>query len=903
MAPSATARPRNGELRGNSAVNSEPPSTPNIPRDTSDPPSGATDSPDITPNAFYHRNLVQSPRNVDQLDWPPPSALKPPFNRRHFVQQSQESATAVLRETSSREMSAAATSASSPTMDPPRTPSASARPTSRIPIRQGSSSRSPTARASTSNTSPSQGTRSTTATSPSTVSSANASPSRIPIRRDSTSRSPTTHASASSTPASPAAQSKTTAAERSPSRVPVARKYKDAASLALAYERTRREIEELKALMREQQALEQQSMPSSPAKTPAHTGQKLLPQQGNEENALDTAHGGYKPDRSGEDVTHSDGGGGKIRRTIPRTPEKAAPKTLRPAGRQETVKTTIPQQQDPTRTGLVHRNLRTPAGASRDEPIMQEEAKDTEGASTVSSPFSPGPMDVPRGPPSPCGGMRYCEKDHRHQVQISEPVVSPAWISENALTPSPYRPTGLNVPEIAFSEASPEKKIEREDYFRGRAATEKPSHAHWSLRAVPPSPAVFTPSASPSRTPGRFEAKIPRTPYPRQQELSDALAEPEEVEDIPAAAPAKIAPRNQTVSRLFAPTASSRARSRTGDEKALKPTVKQSKQPISRLATTTGKVPVKTAAQGTIKAAPATKSSTRPAQPIAGERLPKQAPVAKTVAPAPKAAPAAHKTSAKAPGAATKASGPTNKAAVPVRSKTPKLPMRAKSPKLAPRPPAVAVVGASPSKRRSPPGRMYLAVNPTPTSVFDRLAAPTAASRARGRSRQDLAPPSREPSRNSNASIRGRPTSRIEAPTTASLAHQTPFKTPKARKVTPVYAPTPPAPKCQAEDWEQRGYAAYEAVRLIEKHASSRENQSHVSKMKKAIGQVFETLKADEGEILMMWGDVKKAVVEDMWSEVVKMIESMEWLVSGEQEEPVVEGLVRRVGMSRFAEA
>jgi hypothetical protein len=136
-------------------------------------------------------------------------------------------------------------------------------------------------------------------------------------------------------------------------------------------------------------------------------------------------------------------------------------------------------------------------------------------------------------------------------------------------------------------------------------------------------------------------------------------------------------------------------------------------------------------------------------------------------------------------------------------------------------------------------------------SVFDRLTVPTAASRARA-----VSPNLPLSKKTSQRKLEGKP------------------------QPNP-----PPPPKTQFQIWEQRGYAAYEAARLIEKCCFMDVQLDDIRAIRKEINVVF----------VEMRGQGRKEEVEGGYGKVAGLLRRVVWVMDGEQGEEVVEGLVKKV--------
>lgn len=171
--------------------------------------------------------------------------------------------------------------------------------------------------------------------------------------------------------------------------------------------------------------------------------------------------------------------------------------------------------------------------------------------------------------------------------------------------------------------------------------------------------------------------------------------------------------------------------------------------------------------------------------------------------------------------------------------------------------PAFSTARAPPSPQRrphraiTPPSRTFKVIATRPVSVFDRLTVPTAASRARA-----VSPNLPLSKKTSQRKLEGKP------------------------QPNP-----PPPPKTQFQIWEQRGYAAYEAARLIEKCCFMDVQLDDIRAIRKEINVVF----------VEMRGQGRKEEVEGGYGKVAGLLRRVVWVMDGEQEEEVVEGLVKKV--------
>ncbi|KAF8545315.1 hypothetical protein BDD12DRAFT_871602 [Trichophaea hybrida] len=179
--------------------------------------------------------------------------------------------------------------------------------------------------------------------------------------------------------------------------------------------------------------------------------------------------------------------------------------------------------------------------------------------------------------------------------------------------------------------------------------------------------------------------------------------------------------------------------------------------------------------------------------------------------------------------------------------------------------PAFSTARAPPSPQRrphraiTPPSRAFKVIATRPVSVFDRLTVPTVASRARAVS-PNLHPTSKKPPHS------------------------------KSRTETKQQSPPPAPPKTQFQIWEQRGYAAYEAARLIEKCCFMDVQRDDIRRIRKEINVVF----------VEMRGQGRRAEVERGYRKVADLLRKVVWVMDGEEGEDVVEELIRKV--SREAE-
>ncbi|KAF8251270.1 hypothetical protein K440DRAFT_659036 [Wilcoxina mikolae CBS 423.85] len=174
--------------------------------------------------------------------------------------------------------------------------------------------------------------------------------------------------------------------------------------------------------------------------------------------------------------------------------------------------------------------------------------------------------------------------------------------------------------------------------------------------------------------------------------------------------------------------------------------------------------------------------------------------------------------------------------------------------------PAFSTARAPPSPQRrrhraiTPPSRAFKVIATRPVSVFDRLTVPTVASRAR---------------------------------TVSPNTHPTSKKPPhsKHRTETKQQSPPPAPPKTQFQIWEQRGYAAYEAARLIEKCCFMDVQRDDIRGIRREINVVF----------VEMRGQGRKGEVERGYRKVAELLRKVVWVMDGEEEEDVVEELIRKV--------
>lgn len=179
-------------------------------------------------------------------------------------------------------------------------------------------------------------------------------------------------------------------------------------------------------------------------------------------------------------------------------------------------------------------------------------------------------------------------------------------------------------------------------------------------------------------------------------------------------------------------------------------------------------------------------------------------------------------------------------------------------------------------RRHTPPNRLFTAVSTHNLNVFDRLCAPTAASRARARSQRSG---SRPDSRN-GASY---------DPCFTAHGHRSahPVAPGSARREPPIYAPDPRTPQTQLEAWEQRGYAAYEAARLIEKSSFTMEQKHGIQHLHRLINAVFVGMKLRAPE--------KEAKIETAFGEVVAQLNLLFFLLEGKPDEAHVAKMIARV--------
>jgi hypothetical protein len=471
-------------------------------------------------------------------------------------------------------------------------------------------------------------------------------------------------------------------------------------------------------------------------------------------------------------------------------------------------------------------------------------------------------------PPSPCGGMRYCEKNHRHQLRMSGPVSTPPWISENRMTPATEYPGNDSTFHLRVHDVSPARAggLSLEPNSRSLMTPRR----YLSVRAVTPSPAPF--GGQQPRMSGRTPGKIPTRPVPvclssgeepgveyLQEESSAAQSS-----TAPEPSKERAAVKKETgiSSRLFAPTAASRARSRQG------PDVSAHANALSSRPAANNPKP-----QGTGKGSISTVKPRNSRQPQP-----------KSQTEVNKSATAAAKVEVKKP-----------------VTTIPKI-VKTAPPKPTPKKSSVArthgdVRQLSPTKGRTPHKPHYLTINTQRTSVFDRLSAPTAASRARCRQDPEVSASEINRARSRAEPVRPKSRARLAAPTAASLGHKTPLRTSSARNRTPpLYAPIPLSPKNQTEDWEQRGYAAYEVVRLLSKYCSDQEARM----LRHDIDKVFLDIRKG---VIEVRGDAflkKKQRLEQSFRHIQTLLGNMVHLVKGREEGEIVESLVKRVGASKY---
>ncbi|CCX05262.1 hypothetical protein FPQ18DRAFT_337017 [Pyronema domesticum] len=164
-----------------------------------------------------------------------------------------------------------------------------------------------------------------------------------------------------------------------------------------------------------------------------------------------------------------------------------------------------------------------------------------------------------------------------------------------------------------------------------------------------------------------------------------------------------------------------------------------------------------------------------------------------------------------------------------------------------------ANIPVTPGKRKiTPLGRTFVAI-PTRSSVFDRLTLPTASSKARATS----------PAKRSTSNK-----SMISAPA---------FK--KDSSVPEDY------PRTQKEIWETRGYAAYNAARIVGRFAVMEVQREDVKAITTLLDVIFEEMR----------GAKDAGIIEVGLSQVQERLEKLAWVVEGGDEEGDWKELMARV--------
>ncbi|KAI5820160.1 hypothetical protein BZA77DRAFT_372216 [Pyronema omphalodes] len=162
-----------------------------------------------------------------------------------------------------------------------------------------------------------------------------------------------------------------------------------------------------------------------------------------------------------------------------------------------------------------------------------------------------------------------------------------------------------------------------------------------------------------------------------------------------------------------------------------------------------------------------------------------------------------------------------------------------------------ANIPVAPGKRKiTPLGRTFIAI-PTRSSVFDRLTLPTASSRARATS------PARRST--SNRSILG--------------------SVKKDNSILEDY------PRTQKEIWETRGYAAYNAARIVGRSAVMEVQKEDVKSITTLLDVIFEEMRGAKNE----------NVIEVGLTQVLERLEKLAWVVEGGDEEGDWKELMARV--------
>jgi len=189
--------------------------------------------------------------------------------------------------------------------------------------------------------------------------------------------------------------------------------------------------------------------------------------------------------------------------------------------------------------------------------------------------------------------------------------------------------------------------------------------------------------------------------------------------------------------------------------------------------------------------------------------------------------------------------------------------------------PQSAPAAQTPGKRHTPPNRQFKAVSTHNLSVFDRLSAPTAASLARSKLQ------------NSSSWSESRLGGGCDQRATANQRTPRPITPAAARREPLIYAPEPRTPQTQLEAWEQRGFAAYEAARIIEKRCTTNAQKERIRDLHRHINAVFVAMKIRASE--------KEAKVEAGFRQVVAQLKLIFFVIEEQPEENQVTKLVSRI--------